>query len=533
MKKIIIILLAAIMCLVAPACSAFGSRTGKFTPVTPDDDSDQSDSGGDDDDDPGADIKPELENAFTVTCTFEGERVKDLYGYSVRWTGTDGGVYTADFDSEGVAACEKSAEMDGEFAVSLNIADDAYVYRPDYYTADNENRHVNIELYEYITVDFHEISKVNIEGGDVEPLQGGRLNEIKSVTAGNVYKATLNIRKDDAVYFFMSVSRCVLETWCSIADDVIDPTITAIRSSSVNGLVMRSGSVVCKDGGKRGNFTSNVRLSLVDNPLLAGHNLFYLTASYYKTPAPTTVDVYFYVSEATESVPDPSDPNPPVETKYEKVTIKSAELLKKLQPSEPFSYCYERSDEILRSSDFKLFEKGTTDALGNTGDGYYHYYNAETNVYGEIVFAMLTHDCTVINTEGNNAGFRFGMINVRCNGRDYAEFFGEVNSATGLRGWLEGEKTPVNGSAPEIKGYAKFANRDGAHPVTEELKQFLQDYASAERLFFDGEGWAENGMNPSKLHLKAGEYDQWLFCCGFYEGCNNVSDFTEVNPDEA
>ena len=62
-----------------------------------------------------------------------------------------------------------------------------------------------------------------------------------------------------------------------------------------------------------------------------------------------------------------------------------------------------------------------------------------------------------------------------------------------------------------IGEYAAHVNRDGVYAVTEELRDFLQSYSVSQRLFNDGNGWAETAAG----YLSAEEY-QWLFNCGVY-----------------
>ena len=63
------------------------------------------------------------------------------------------------------------------------------------------------------------------------------------------------------------------------------------------------------------------------------------------------------------------------------------------------------------------------------------------------------------------------------------------------------------------KGYADYCNADGVTPVTQELQEFLQKYAVSQRLFMDGNGYAETSVDPT---YEATEEDQWLFACGYY-----------------
>ena len=61
------------------------------------------------------------------------------------------------------------------------------------------------------------------------------------------------------------------------------------------------------------------------------------------------------------------------------------------------------------------------------------------------------------------------------------------------------------------RGYADIAIK-GRCPVTEELKDFLQKYSVSQKLFSDGNGWAEQHVP----RYDAYEDSQWLFACGYY-----------------
>ena len=67
-------------------------------------------------------------------------------------------------------------------------------------------------------------------------------------------------------------------------------------------------------------------------------------------------------------------------------------------------------------------------------------------------------------------------------------------------------------------GYAQYANSDGAVPVTEELKQFLYDYANSARarLFYDGAGYID-GTDWGGINYQAPTGSEWLFACLYYE----------------
>ena len=68
--------------------------------------------------------------------------------------------------------------------------------------------------------------------------------------------------------------------------------------------------------------------------------------------------------------------------------------------------------------------------------------------------------------------------------------------------------------------YGSYCNADGVYPVTEELQIFLQEYATSQAIFDDGNGMAEKpGKNDDGTFFpgyNSGEHDMWLFACGYY-----------------
>ena len=69
-----------------------------------------------------------------------------------------------------------------------------------------------------------------------------------------------------------------------------------------------------------------------------------------------------------------------------------------------------------------------------------------------------------------------------------------------------------------FEGYQAYANSDGAVPVTEELKEFLYNYANSARaqLFRDGDGYID-GSSWGGKNYQAPSGSEWLFACFYYE----------------
>ena len=69
------------------------------------------------------------------------------------------------------------------------------------------------------------------------------------------------------------------------------------------------------------------------------------------------------------------------------------------------------------------------------------------------------------------------------------------------------------------KGYSQYVNSDGVYPVTQELKEFLQEFASCNSYFKDGDGVAERYLRSDGTYVKiydASETNMWLFAVGYY-----------------
>lgn len=502
MKKLLLLLLTIVMVFTFSSCGYYTEAEQR--PGGSHNSDTETDDGGDDD--PTVDVEPELADMFTVMCMSGGRPVEGsvLKGCSVRWSSYDGSLFVAEFDKTGVAACPDSEYMDGNYNIELVLTEsvaDKYTYNRDLYTATNDNKHISITLYAYIELTVDEYKKPE------------KIPE--RVLPGNVYCATIDMgtRSTDYKRSFLMAAGFTVETWASVIDDMLDPTITGYHVDEISGYVNPGTRVVCAGGGTSGSFTENVKMNYTLYPKLAqyGCTLYEITVER-AVPIEKNhedVKVFFMVSVGGGSArPDPG------EEPVTKRPVREADLLVNtsspdiIGPTTVLRYSY-GADGILHGDQYALFKKGMTDAEGNQGDGYYHRIERAADgsiIYKEVLFALITKDCQVLETD-SGCGFLFGRISVRCNGYDYSDFFGDIDTTTGNR-------TPKN--------YAAYANDNGAHPVTAELKDFLQDYASSSGNFNDGDGWFEDRTLNRHVSLKAAEDDMWLFCCCYYSGYNEI-----------
>ncbi len=158
----------------------------------------------------------------------------------------------------------------------------------------------------------------------------------------------------------------------------------------------------------------------------------------------------------------------------------------------------------------------------NEATGFYHRYS-ETDYaddpygygvgFGPILYAQLSTPTRfmdmpfhIIEYQGNKALTLYGM-----NYKMFIEGYDNINtnlqSIPGNAGFTNCPEGLV-----DLRGYYDYTVDGGLFPVTQEVKDFLQNYSTFHRLFNDGNGVAE-WYEP---RFDAGDLDQWLFACGYY-----------------
>lgn len=166
-----------------------------------------------------------------------------------------------------------------------------------------------------------------------------------------------------------------------------------------------------------------------------------------------------------------------------------------------------------------------TDYRYNENTGFYHKYSEADYAsdpygygagFGPVIYADITSPTrtgvldspfTAIEYHGNK------NLSVNKARENYKFFIESYSSAQSMSLQVYGGYIECSEDLENLLGYADIVNSDGAAPVTRELMEFLQKYATSQVLFMDGDGWAENG-SPK---YEATENDQWLFACGYYE----------------
>lgn len=161
----------------------------------------------------------------------------------------------------------------------------------------------------------------------------------------------------------------------------------------------------------------------------------------------------------------------------------------------------------------------------NKTTGFYHKYDLNLYAndpygygkgYGPVVYADITLALRtgILDEPLNVVEYRGNKVLTVSNGTENYKLFiesfekADAMSIMVLGGGIECDEELLN-----LIGYATIVNKDGAVPVTKEIKDFLQKYAVNQLMFMDGDGWAERAENP----YESTEEDQWLFACGYYE----------------
>ncbi len=145
--------------------------------------------------------------------------------------------------------------------------------------------------------------------------------------------------------------------------------------------------------------------------------------------------------------------------------------------------------------------------------------------FGPVLYGKITSNIrfigdggealTVIEYHGNKAlTVSNGTENYKLFIEGYYRINMMANQPIDASGQLQGMPMDFPDLYKQALGYADFVNGDGLVPITPELKEFFQKFSVSQRLFNDGNGYAEQYASPT---VDALEEDQWLFACCYYK----------------
>ena len=385
---------------------------------------------------------------YTVTLYSEGKRFSPNVTFYAQWISED--------KTEIVSApfdklgVAQTQDLDGEYRVTLSGLPDDYTYDPNGIFVDNDKRDVNIELLPIITT-----------AGE-GPNYG---NSIKISRLGT-YRKYFSSQDQRVWYQYIPTAqgKYAIESWVDVTENEINPRMEWYYGNS-GGFVNTDYPAGSYDGGGTSStFTKNFRFELELSNEMVGNTW------YFELHADCKGEYPIYIDFTIRLIGDYSGN----EEKYDPVLPNGPYL--KDRPDGTWTYNYRDNNKVLDSSRFKLNE-----------DGFYYLYDetvyAANGGWGPMLYTKLNKDSEVLSADG--LGFSHPLVRLRFAGKDYNAF---------------------------MDTYFTYCNSDGAHPVNQELREFLQLYASSQSLFADGESLAE-----IYLQLSATEEDMWLFGCGYYK----------------
>ncbi|MBQ7343615.1 MAG: hypothetical protein IJW53_02490 [Clostridia bacterium] len=504
------------------------SACGVYNPP----DTDEGENGGDTtppDDNPPDNGGEEEEEPFVATVMLGGKPYTpptvsdDSLALKVRWT--DGKTYhTVNVDEDGKAECYG---LDGDYAVTLiNLSDD-YTYNPNIYTASNDRKSVVIEL--------QTLTKTRGSGNGLYSAIG--------MSKPGVYRAEI-AKEGRVVYFEFSPSKAgtyAIESWVDVSAGMYDPVADVYYGSSQ----FKYYAYRLDGGGASLGYTTNFKHVVeVDEAFIGNCYTFAVFVNGKDATYPVNVDFaityeggYTYDWIVSNFVFPEFIPNDSTYSSWYSDYYSYLEADKAKYGSSDYSDAAVIIDgkRVFDQNNYKL----------NPDDGYYHVFDLERYAayggWGPILYAEITNPTIFIDSAFNTVEYAGNKALTVSSGTENYKLF--IEGYDELIIW-HGDVGPyfcsadcecyaTNGGACTVedncktcaengcrvlpakykgqRGYADIAIA-GRCPVTEELKEFLQKYSVNQKLFSDGNGWAEQYVP----RYDAYEDSQWLFACGYY-----------------
>lgn len=570
MKKLLVILLAALMLISFCACGQYNSA------VHSPEDEQTNESQTQPEQPPTG--EPE-QQGYSVTLVHNGKVFTATEGIVAQWT--DGYSYhTAPFEN-GVA---RVGDLDGDYRVTLSAIPEGFTYDPNGYTATADGRDVEIELY------------------TVEKLRGSGYDEYHCIAMRRTgyYRAEFGYFGQQIFCEFIPTSSgtYVIESLMDTAAEEFNPIMSVYVGSSQFKLYDHEQD----GGGAENGYTKNFRYEMrVDDDEIGAVLTFAIKLEAKNAVFPQTVDFAIrldstYNREDTIAVMQvPHDLYGLMfghinalcdmslsEFCYtlgisEQQGIDAYEKLRTLRFTDEEKY-YAQSVQnlyaVLRESTYSavagylrsIYDQGgryvgaeTVQNGRNVFDGDLYQLNPDTGVYhlydaqkyaasggfGPMLYADITSACRFLDlpfpqieyvgnkaltVDGGTKNYKhfiegYDALIVDPPSLDLGPYYCSLNCPCSSAGRCQGACTSdcaychadcrrVEKLLMQGLGYADLTNSDGRFPVTPELKEFLQQYSISQLLFRDGNGWVEENPN---IKVDAMEDDQWLFACGYYQ----------------
>ncbi len=477
----------------------------------------------------GNDSTVERGEPFIATVMLNGkpytppEVSDDSLAVKVRWT--DGKSYsTVTLASDGKAECY---ELDGEYSVTLINLPSNYTYNPNIYKADNDSRNVVIELM-----------TINPTFGD-----GTDVYKCIPLSGPGVYRAKVTMDAQEIFYEFEPTkpgTYCI-ESIMDVSAGMYNPFVDIYAGS----FAYKVREKRIDGGGASSGYTTNFKHVVeIDQAFIGNVYTFAILLEGKDATYPTNVDFvityeggYSYDWITSDFVYPEYIPNgAPFNDWYDRYSSYLAADRSKYGDSK-YNIASVKIDgkNVFDQQYFKL----------NPDDGYYHVFDRETYAeyggWGPIIYANISIPTQFIDAAFNEIEYA-GNKNLTLSGgtenyKLFIEGFDRLTQGSGEKVGayfclgtcpcaasnggvcaIEDNCTKCTPDCRHInrryigqRGYADIAI-EGRCPVTEELKDFLQKYCVSQKLFSDGNGWAEQHLP----RYDAYEDSQWLFACGYY-----------------
>lgn len=370
MKKVLLLILAALFTIVFAGCGTFSppielpeEPIEGENPVTPPIEP------GDDDRD-----------IYRVNLTCENQPFYPTEPMFALWTGEEG-VHMAQFNRLGIA---QIADLDGEYRVTLSNLPKGYTYDINGYSVDNTKMDVTIELFKIVSErDLHS-SYTDLY----------HCVEVKSM---GTYRTVITSASEWIYYEFSPTQqgRYSIESWVDVTANDINPKVMIYMGNSQMKYLLRTQD----DGGTESTYTKNFRYEVSLRQDELGHVFtFAVGASKIGNTYPVTLD--FTIKREGEVSG--------FGTLYSKVTPRHEFTDDtKVKPSGEFTYIYKSNGDIL--SDDNIFY--------NPDDDYYHLNSPD----GAILYAKIGVDSEIIQTQSRK-GFLDPLISLKFMAKDYYDF---------------------------------------------------------------------------------------------------------------
>lgn len=521
----------------------------------------------------GGDI--ETDEPFTVTIIFDEKIFTKTTGIEAQWTSTKGdSVYRATF-AENTRTASISG-LNGAYMVTLVGLPDTYRYNynSEEHIASNNNRHITIEIFEYITP---KGSGATLYAPDI----------IETARPG-AYSATIK-RKNGVIFYQFTPTRegvYYIETICDINDDSINPSIDVYNGHTA----YKNFSHTVDNGGAESDYTRNAIYKIeVDASNLGGTYPFGIKATEKSGDYPcevefiiryagsyerekykfmtlydsvgNTLDTTKYTVYLTENIPTAilfegetftltrtsAGENSPSAGVFTATGKNDEKLVLTIvsNDAESGKITLTIDDKLKLEADYRIFNKLVVTPNYDKLSEYGIVDNSRVEK-GKLRYPDLNVSAGVRRFEGsyfvmgNDGFYHVGSVDgptLYVKLRHRTRFFLDYTppgSTEGMEVSFEflGPGDPLLGLNKGEENYRPFTdtyisyvdNDEGVYPVNEELKTMLQKFAIAQAYFADGTGWAETHAEDSLgYRIYSAEDDMWLFACCYYSDVDLIN----------